>query len=70
LALANDMRNALAHGYFKVDLDIAWETIHSELSPLHALVSTLQQVLAHLFVRGLCTFFQLRLTERCPSILI
>lgn len=27
LALANDMRNALAHGYFKVDLEIIWKTI-------------------------------------------
>ena len=35
-ALANDIRNALAHGYFKVDLDIVWETIHRELPPLHA----------------------------------
>jgi uncharacterized protein with HEPN domain len=42
LAVANDMRNALAHGYFKVDLDIVWETIHSELPPLHARVSDLQ----------------------------
>ena len=42
LAVANDMRNALAHGYFKVDLDIAWETIHSELPPLQARVSDLQ----------------------------
>jgi uncharacterized protein with HEPN domain len=43
LALANDMRNALAHGYFKVDLNIVWETIHRELPPLHAHVSALQQ---------------------------
>lgn len=42
LAVANDMRNALAHGYFKVDLDIVWETIHSELPPLQARVSDLQ----------------------------
>jgi len=37
------MRNALAHGYFKVDLDIVWETIQRELPPLHARVSALQQ---------------------------
>lgn len=42
LAVANDMCNALAHGYFKVDLDIVWETIHIELPPFQALVSDLQ----------------------------
>jgi uncharacterized protein with HEPN domain len=31
LSLANDMRNALAHGYFKVDLQIVWKTIHNDL---------------------------------------
>lgn len=36
LALANDMRNALAHGYFKVDLEIVWETIQRSLPDLHA----------------------------------
>ncbi|WP_256091456.1 HepT-like ribonuclease domain-containing protein [Candidatus Thiosymbion oneisti] len=25
------MRNALAHGYFKVDLGIAWDTIETDL---------------------------------------
>ena len=35
LALANDMRNALAHGYFKVDLEIVWKTIQSNLPDLH-----------------------------------
>lgn len=28
---AYEMRNALAHGYFKVDLEIVWKTIHSDL---------------------------------------
>lgn len=42
LSLANDMRNALAHGYFKVDLEIVWKTIHSDLPQLHALVGTLR----------------------------
>lgn len=36
LALANDMRNALAHGYFKVDLEIVWKTIQGNLPDLHA----------------------------------
>lgn len=43
LALANDMRNALSHGYFKVDLDIVWKTIHGDLPQLHTLVSSLRK---------------------------
>ena len=38
LALANDMRNALAHGYFKVDLGIVWTTIQGNLPDLYAQV--------------------------------
>ncbi|MEY2152237.1 DUF86 domain-containing protein [Rhodanobacter sp. 115] len=45
LALANDMRNALAHGYFKVNLEIVWKTIQSDLPGLHAQV---QDALANL----------------------
>jgi len=41
LALANDMRNALAHGYFKVDLEIVWKTIHNDLPMLHQQVQAL-----------------------------
>ena len=47
LALANDMRNALAHGYFKVDLEIVWKTIHNDLPQLHALVLTLRGNLSY-----------------------
>ena len=43
LTLANDMRNALSHGYFKVDLEIVWKTIRSDLPPLHALVNALRE---------------------------
>jgi uncharacterized protein with HEPN domain len=32
---AYEMRNALAHGYFRVDLQIIWETIQNNLPPLH-----------------------------------
>ena len=39
LALANDMRNALAHGYFKVDLEIVWKTIQRNLPDLHAQIT-------------------------------
>lgn len=35
LASAYQMRNAVAHGYFKVDLEILWKTIHSELPRLY-----------------------------------
>jgi len=31
---ANEMRNALAHGYFQVDLGIVWKTLSNDLQPL------------------------------------
>ena len=31
LAYAYQIRNAVAHGYFKVDMEIVWKTIHSDL---------------------------------------
>lgn len=31
---AYEMRNALTHGYFKVDLEIVWKTIHNDLPGL------------------------------------
>lgn len=34
LAFAYQMRNAVAHGYFKVDLEIVWKTIHADLPRL------------------------------------
>ncbi|WP_205068465.1 HepT-like ribonuclease domain-containing protein [Photorhabdus bodei] len=34
LSFAYLMRNALAHGYFKVDFEIVWKTIHSALQCL------------------------------------
>lgn len=39
LAFAYQMRNAVAHGYFKVDLEIVWKTIQRDLPELHAQVS-------------------------------
>jgi len=38
LAFAYQMRNALAHGYFEVDLEIVWRTIRSDLPELYAQV--------------------------------
>jgi uncharacterized protein with HEPN domain len=32
---AYEMRNVLAHGYFKVDLEIVWRTIHHDLPLIH-----------------------------------
>jgi uncharacterized protein with HEPN domain len=36
------MRNALAHGYFTVDLAIVWQTIQNDLPALQAKVSALR----------------------------
>lgn len=32
---AYDMRNALAHGYFKVDFELVWDTVQQDLPKLH-----------------------------------
>ena len=34
LAFAYQMRNAVAHGYFKVDLEIVWKTLENDLPKL------------------------------------
>jgi len=39
--VAYEMRNALAHGYFKVDLEIVWTTIHHDLPSLAAQIDEL-----------------------------
>lgn len=41
LGFAYEMRNALAHGYFKVDLEIVWKTLHSSLPQLHTQIKQL-----------------------------
>ena len=38
LAVAYQMRNAVAHGYFNVDLDIVWKTVNNDLADLYELV--------------------------------
>lgn len=45
LAAAYQMRNALAHGYFKVDLDVVWQTIRRDLPDLQAQVQAALNVL-------------------------
>lgn len=34
LAFAYQMRNAVSHGYFQVDLEIVWKTLQSDLTSL------------------------------------
>jgi uncharacterized protein with HEPN domain len=43
LSSAYEMRNALAHGYFKVDLKIVWKTIGSDLPDLLRRVGNILQ---------------------------
>ena len=37
------MRNRVAHGYFKVDLEMVWKTIHTDLPELHAQIKRLRE---------------------------
>ena len=46
LASAYQMRNALAHGYFKVDFDIVWQTIQHDLPGLRAQVCAAAQAVS------------------------
>ena len=39
------MRNAIAHGYFKVDLDVVWKTVCEELPTLAKQVGALRAAL-------------------------
>ena len=42
---AYEMRNALAHGYFKTDLTVVWKTIESDLPMLRARIESIQKEL-------------------------
>ncbi len=42
LAVAYQMRNAVAHGYFKVDLAVIWRTIQQDLPGLRVLMRNAQ----------------------------
>jgi uncharacterized protein with HEPN domain len=45
LVFAYEMRNAVAHGYFKVDFEIVWKTIQNDLPSLeHEIKAILQQL--------------------------
>ncbi|MSQ76290.1 MAG: DUF86 domain-containing protein [Rhodoferax sp.] len=39
LAFAHDMRNLLAHGYYKVDVNVVWKTIERDLPYLQQQVT-------------------------------
>ena len=41
LNFAYEMRNALAHGYFKIDFEVVWKTIHTDLPELRTQVAAL-----------------------------
>ncbi len=40
-ALMYTMRNRVAHGYFKVDFELVWRTIHGDLPELRSQVAAL-----------------------------
>ena len=40
---AYEMRNALAHGYFKVDLEILWNTVNRHLPDLQEQLASLRK---------------------------
>jgi uncharacterized protein with HEPN domain len=42
-----EMRNAVAHGYFKVDLEIVWKTIKNDLPVLEQQTKDVLQQLIH-----------------------
>jgi uncharacterized protein with HEPN domain len=42
--IAYEMRNVLAHGYFMVDLEIVWKTIHNDLPVLAEQIIRLKSV--------------------------
>lgn len=46
LAFAYQMRNAVAHGYFKVDLEIVWKTLQNDLPGLYQQVQAVRHALA------------------------
>ena len=40
-SIAYEMRNILAHGYFKVDMEVVWKTIERDLPELEAMIEVL-----------------------------
>ena len=46
-AIIYAMRNRLSHGYFEVDLEIVWRTVHNNLPPLGSRIAALLNGLRH-----------------------
>lgn len=40
-SIAYEIRNALAHGYFNVDLEVVWKTIERDLPELEVMIESL-----------------------------
>lgn len=55
LSLAYQMRNAIAHGYFKVDFAIVWRTIQRDLSGLHAQIQGAKASVRNLDSEGMAS---------------
>lgn len=49
LAHAYQMRNAITHGYFQIDLEIVWQTIQRDL---HTFYNQIQETLSKLDQRS------------------
>jgi hypothetical protein len=45
LSTAYQMRNAISHGYFEVDFEILWKTIHTNLPSLRTKISVIKSKL-------------------------
>lgn len=43
---AYEMRDALAHGYFKIDFEIVWRTIQQNLPALHAQITVARNAMS------------------------
>ena len=43
LSSAYQMRNAMAHGYFKIDFEIVWKTICNDLPKLYKMVQAVSK---------------------------
>lgn len=53
LSFAYQMRNAIAHGYFTVDFEIVWKTIHRDLPGLHSQIQNAQASLRNQDIEGM-----------------
>jgi uncharacterized protein with HEPN domain len=53
LSFAYQMRNAVAHGDFKVDFEIIWKTIHRDLPGLHSQIDEVQASLRNHAIQGI-----------------